>query len=590
MKQFFKFMFASILGTIITFILIFIMFMGLVASIASFTEEEAIRVEPNSVLHVKLNNPISDRTQNNPLENFNFQTFETINPIGLNDILKNLEKAAKDQNIKGIYLDLSFIPAGIASIEEIRNALLVFKESGKFLVCYANSFSQTAYYVATAADEIYMNPEGAIFFKGLVAEVMFLKGTLDKLDIDMQIIRAGKYKSAIETFTREDFSSANREQMDALLKTIWAQISGTIAESRGIDIYDLNLIANNLEVSDAMSAYENKFIDGLKYKEEVLEMLREKLSLGAEDKMNSVSIEKYTHSKITQEKKPFTRDRIAVIYATGQIMMGEGSESVIGAKKLSQAIRKARKDKNVKAIVMRVNSPGGDVLASEIIWHEAKLASDAKPFIVSMGDVAASGGYWISTHADKILADRVTITGSIGVYGMFPNLKKFYNEWLGITFDRAKTNDNADFMSINKPLSDYQAKVIEREIDGVYKTFLQRVAEGRNLSVAQVDSIAQGRVWSGTDAKRIGLIDEFGGLQRSINVAAEMAELSNYRIKELPEFVDPFEELLNNIMGKPSASYMQNELGKYYEYLKYVKSISETSGIQAKMPYKIVIE
>jgi protease IV len=423
-----------------------------------------------------------------------------------------------------------------------------------------------------------------------VAEVMFLKGTLDKLDIDMQIIRAGKYKSAIETFTREDFSSANREQMDALLKTIWAQISGTIAESRGIDIYDLNLIANNLEVSDAMSAYENKFIDGVKYKEEVLEMLREKLSLGAEDKMNSVSIEKYTHSKITQEKKPFTRDRIAVIYATGEIMMGEGSESVIGAKKLSEAIRKARKDKNVKAIVMRVNSPGGDVLASEIIWHEAKLASDAKPFIVSMGDVAASGGYWISTHADKILADRVTITGSIGVYGMFPNLKKFYNEWLGITFDRAKTNDNADFMSINKPLSDYQAKVIEREIDGVYKTFLQRVAEGRNLSVAQVDSIAQGRVWSGTDAKRIGLIDEFGGLQRSINVAAEMAELSNYRIKELPEFVDPFEELLNNIMGKPSANYMQNELGKYYEYLKYVKSISETSGIQAKMPYKIVIE
>ncbi|MCF8228250.1 MAG: signal peptide peptidase SppA [Bacteroidales bacterium] len=587
MKQFFKFMFASMLGTILTILIVFFLLMGLVMSIASYSEKEAISIKPNTVLHMKLNTPIFDRTPKNPFEQFNFQTMEPLEMIGLNDILNNLEKAAKDPNIKGIYLDLSVIPTGMATIEEIRDALIEFKQSGKFIICYGNVLDQAAYYMASVADEIYMSPEGMILFKGLNAEVMFLKGTLEKLDIDMQVIREGKYKGAIEPFTRENLSEANREQIQELIKVVWSQISGTIAESRNIDIYDLNLIANNLDVTNSASALKYKFIDGLKYKDEITTLLKKKLNIEEDNKIEQISISKYTHVKLDKKEKEYTRDRIAVVYGSGNIIMGQGDEQTMGAEKVSKALRQARNDDNVKAIVFRVNSPGGDAFASDIIWREVQLAAETKPLVVSMGDLAASGGYWISTPADRILADPITITGSIGAYGMFPNLKDFFNNKLGITFDNVKTNENADFLSISKPLSSYQEQIIEQEMDQVYNSFLQKVASGRKLSVDYVDSIGQGRVWSGSDAKRIGLVDEFGGLKRSIKAAAELSELTNYRIKELPELKDPIEEFFNTLFGNPSANLIQQELGSYYDYYQYLKSIKESNGIQARMPYLI---
>ncbi len=587
MKQFFKFMLASMLGTILTILIVFFLFMGLIMSIASYTEDQAISIEPNTVLQMKLDAPVFDRTPKSPFEQFNFETLEPLEIIGLNDILNNLEKAAKDQNIKGIYLDLSMIPSGMASIQEIRDALLEFKQSGKFIICYADLMDQSAYYVASVADEIYMNPEGMILFKGINADVMFLKGTLEKLDIDMQVIREGKYKGAIEPFTRKNLSAANKEQIDALIKAVWTQVAGGIAESRNIDLHDINLIADNLDVTDPNSALKHNFIDGIKYKDEVMSLLRNKLNLEEDKEINTISISKYTHVNAVEQKKEYTRDRVAVVYGSGNIITGKGDEQSMGADKIAKAMRKAREDDHVKAIVFRINSPGGDVLASDIIWREVKLAAEAKPLVVSMGDVAASGGYWVSTPADKILANPVTITGSIGVYGMFPNMKEFFNNLLGITFDNVMTNKNADFGSINKPLSDFQEQIIENEIDKIYQKFLQKVANGRKLEVDYVDSIAQGRVWIGSDAKRIGLVDEFGGLKRSIHLAAELAELSNYRIKELPVLKDPFEEIVNAMFGKPSGRIMQTELGQYYEYFKYLKSVSESNGMQARMPFFI---
>lgn len=589
MKQFFKFMFASMLGTILTIILIFFIFMGLIISIASYAEDEAVKIDPNTILYVQFDEPIVDRTPNNPFENFNFEKFEASLPLGLNDILKNIKKASEDNNIKGIFMDISVIPAGIATVEEIRDALIEFKNSGKFIICFSNMFSQNAYYLATVADEVYFNPEGNMYFKGLHAEVMFLKGTLDKLDIEAQVIRAGKYKSAIEPLVRKDLSKENKEQIGGLLTTIWSQISGGIAEARNIDPYDLNTIANNLEVINARQALKHNFVDGLKYRDEIIELIKEKLGLGTDDKIKTISMEKYTHVKAVKKENKFTKDKIAVVYASGEIIMGEGDHHTIGSKRISEAIRKARKDKNVKAVVLRVDSPGGDALASEIIAREVELTTDEKPIIVSMGDVAASGGYWISCSADKILADPVTITGSIGVFGVIPNLKEFFNDKLGITFDEVKTNENADFISVNKPLSPFQEKVIEDEIDRIYHKFLQKVAKGRKLTTAQVDSIGQGRVWSGADAKRIGLVDEFGGLERAIAVAAEMAEITDYRIKELPELKDPFSEILEGLFGNQSTRVLQENLGEYYNYFEYIHSVSNMDGVQARLPYYIEI-
>ena len=589
MKQFFKFMFASMLGTILTLIIVFFIFMGIIAYLVSFAEKETIKVPEKSIIYMNLDQPISERSPKDPFALFDMASKEFIKQLGLNDILRNIEKATKDDNIKGIYLDLSQIHTGIATVEEIRNALVEFKQSGKFIICYGEGFSQVAYYLATVANEIYLHPDGLIDFKGINADVMFLKETLEKLEIEAQIVRHGKYKSAVEPFMRKDLSEANREQLTEVVNSIWGNFIGKISEARQISVERLNIIADKLDCFDAEKALENRLVDRLLYKDQLLNELRSKLGIGEEDKISKILLRKYSHAPDT-EKKKYTKDKIAVIYAVGIIMGGKGTDDVIGSARLSEAIRKARLDDNIKAIVMRVNSPGGDALASDVIWREVTLAREQKPFIVSMGDVAASGGYWISCAADKIIADPNTITGSIGVLALIPNMKNLLNNKLGFTFDNVKSNENAEFPTIVRPITPYQLKVLERTIDKVYQEFLEKVAVGRNMTTGQVHQIAQGRIWTGIDAKEIGLVDDIGGIEDAINMAAEMAELTDYRIRELPVLKDPFMQLFEQLTGQSRVEhYLRNELGVYYTYYDYIKYMSSGHGIQARLPFEFRI-
>jgi len=592
MKQFFKFMFASFAGTLLTLLLILFLVIGMISSLVSMAEKEDVSIKPHTVLVINFDKPILDRAPNNPLEGFDFSAFKANQPLGMDDILKNIEKAATDPNIDGIYLDLSEISAGGANLVEIRTKLNAFKASGKFIISYSEAYSQSSYYLASLSNEIYLNPKGMLMFKGLNAQIVFLKNMLDKLEIEPQIIRGpnNKFKSAVEPLMLDKMSEANREQMEKLLNSTWGKLIEGISESRNISIDELNRIADELELSNANKALEYKFVDGLKYKDEILALLREKTGLGEKDKIESVSLTKYTNVKVEKDTKSRVKDKIAIIYAIGSIGGGDGSESSIGSEGLSKAIRKAREDEKVKAIVMRVNSPGGSALASEIIRREVELAKTAKPFIVSMGNVAASGGYWISTNADYIFADPTTITGSIGVFGVIPNMKGLFNNKLGITFDKAMTNKNADFIDVMEPMSEFQHMKIQQEVVAIYDDFTSLVARTRNLRQSYVDSIGQGRVWTGTDAIGIGLVDKLGGLEDAIAYAAEKAGLGdNYKITTLPEQKDPFQQLIDEMTGQSRVSVLKKELGSYYSYVEYLQQMEQMKGVQARLPFHFTI-
>ncbi len=595
MKQFFKFMFASVAGTLLTLILFLFLIVGLVASLISKAEKDEVSIKGNTVLVAKFDTPILDRTLTNPFEGFDFSNFKSNRPLGLNDVLNNIEKAAADPNIDGIYLELSEINAGMGNLEEIRDKLLEFKESEKFIISYAEYYSQSAYYLASVSDQIYLNPDGMLMFKGLYSQLAFLKNMLEKIEVEPQIIRGrdNKYKSAVEPLMLEKMSEANREQMEAILNGIWGKMIAAISESRGIGIDELNRIADELEITNADKALEHGFVDGLAYKDEILAKLRSKTGKDEDDKIESVGIARYTRAPDVRHDKSRVRikDRIAVVYAIGEISGGEGSDMSIGSERISKAIREARTDDKVKAIVMRVNSPGGSALASEVIRREVELAAAEKPFVVSMGNVAASGGYWISASADYIMADPSTITGSIGVFGVIPNMQGLFNNKLGITFDKVLSNKNADFVDVMEPLNPYQRQKIEHEVVRIYDDFLELVANARGMTVEEVDKIAQGRVWTGTDALAIGLVDELGGYEASIAKAAELAGLSKdeYRLKELPEQKDPFQQIIAEMTGQSRAKLLQRELGEYYAYVEYMQQLSRMQGVQARLPFFFTI-
>lgn len=591
MKQFFKFMFASFAGTLLTLLILLFIFIGMITAVISMSEDNEVKLKPNTVLVADFSVPVSDRSPKNPFENFDFSTFKSSNPIGLNDILKNIEKAATDPNIAGIYLDLSEVSSGMANLQEIRHKLVEFKTSGKWIITYGESFSQGAYYLASVSDEIYLNPKGMILFKGLNSQIAFLKHMLEKVEVEMQIIRGpnNQFKSAVEPFMYDKMSDANRLQTEKLLNSVWSEMVADISASRNISVSELNLIADELAVSNAKKALELKFVDGLAYKDEILSKLRAKTDKAEKDKIEQVTLSKYTNAKVGEDSK--SKNKVAVIYAVGEIAGGDGSDNSIGSEGLSKTIRKAREDDKIKAIVMRVNSPGGSALASEIIRREVELAKNEKPFIISMGNVAASGGYWISTNADYIFSDANTITGSIGVFGVIPNMQKLFNNKFGITFDRAMTNNNADFIDVMQPLSPFQEAKIQQEVAEIYNDFTSLVASTRNLRQTFVDSIGQGRVWTGTDALEIGLVDEIGGIEKAIAYAAEKAELgSDYRVTELPEQKEPFQQLIEEMSGQTrTKAALKAELGEYYNYFEYVQSMTKMKGVQARMPFYIDI-
>lgn len=591
MKDFFKFMFASFLGTLLTLVLLLFIFIGFIAAMVSMADNEQVKLKENTILHITFSEPIVDRSSNNPLDDFDFMSFKSNNSLGMNDILANIEKAANDPNIAGIYMDLSEVNAGMANLGEIREKLLKFKESGKFILSYSESYSQGSYYLASLSDEIYLNPEGELMFKGLSSQLFFLKNMLDKLEVEVQIIRGpdNKFKSAVEPFMYDKMSEANREQMQTLLNSVWGKLITGISESRKISIDQLNQIADNLDLTTAEKALEYKFIDGMAYKDEILAKLREKTGKKDKDRIESVEMGKYTKAVVGEENK--SRNKVAVIYAVGEIAGGEGSETSIGSESLSKTIRKAREDEKIKAIVLRVNSPGGSALASEIIRREVELAKNTKPIIVSMGNVAASGGYWISTNADYIFADAGTITGSIGVFGMIPNTKGLMNNKLGITFDKVMTNKNSDYFGMVEPLSEFQHSRIQKDVVKIYDDFTSLVARTRNLRQSYVDSIGQGRVWSGTDALRLGLVDQIGGIEAAIAYAAEKASLTDYKIAEMPEQKDPFQKLIEEFGGQTRVqTALKEQLGDYYSYVEFIGNIDQMTGVQARLPFQMVIE
>ena len=588
MKQFFKFTFASMLGFLLAGFLLILITVGIIVSAVSSGKNETVVVPEKTILLVTLNQPVSDRSSDNPFTRMNFSRPDVSTQLGLNDILSSLKKAKSDSKVKGIYLELGDVPSGQSTIEEIRNALIDFKKSGKFIVSYAEVFTQKSYYLASVSDKIYLNPAGDMEFKGMVGQVMFFKGLLDKIDVEAQVIRHGKFKSAIEPFTLDKMSEPNKVQTLTFISGMWNHLLDGISASRKISVDDLNAIANEYKIQSPQDAVNLKMVDKLLYKDEVLDELKNRVDAKKIKDLKFMKIGKY--AKAAEADKKTADAKIAVIYASGDIISGDGDDQTIGSESISKAIRKARLDDNVKAIVLRVNSPGGSALASDIIWREMVLAKKAKPVVVSMGNVAASGGYYIACAADKIYAYPNTITGSIGVFGIIPNMKEMFNKNLGITFDEVKTNPYADYIPVTRPMSDGEKKIITHSIENIYSTFTKHVSEGRKMTVAQIDSIGQGRVWSGVDAKRIGLVDEFGGLTDAINEAAKLAKLKDYSTTELPEQKDTFEQLMETFSGDKSAVFLKNELGAAYPYFSYLSRMSRMQGIQALMPYDFIIK
>ena len=586
MKDFFKMMFASMLGFFITVIILFFVFIAIVLSFISLSSNEEVVIPSKTILHIELNKPILDRSPKNPI----FFDLETMSrKTGLDDILKNIKKAKNDNNISGIFLDISSIDAGISTVNEIRNALIDFRKSGKFICSYSEDYSQAAYYLSTASDRIFLNPEGTLLFKGINAEMFFLKGMLDKIDVKVQVVRHGKFKAATEPFFLDKMSPENRQQISALISNTWSEIVGGISKTRNISLESLKQCADSLKIESAEDALKYNFVDQLAYKDEIFTYLKKKTNIPEKEKISFITLDKYTNvpeSNLTANKN---RDKIAVIYASGNIEGGDGNDNSIGSEGLSKAIRKAREDESVKAIVLRVNSPGGSALASDVIWREVELATRVKPVVASLGDVAASGGYYIVCPATKILADPTTITGSIGVFGLIPNMKGLFNNKLGITFDNAGTNLNSDYIPVTQPLSSYQYGIIQKEIEHTYSTFITHVAEGRHLKKAIVDSIGQGRVWGAKDARRIGLIDDFGGIDKAVETAATLANIKDYRIINLPEQKDLFGQIFDELMGSSRISYLEKELGNDFKYYQYLKQVREMRGIQARLPFELIM-
>ena len=588
MKQFFKYVLATIVGIVISSIVIFLMFLGIVGAIVSSADKKEVKIEPNSILYVDLKQEIVDRGSEDPFKGFDFASFQPNSPIGLNQILKAIANAKEDSNIKGILLELDAVNAGAATTEEIRNALIDFKSSGKFIYAYSDTYSQKAYYLASVADSVFLNPEGMIEWLGLRSEIMFFKKTLEKLGVEPQILRHGKFKSAVEPFMLDKMSPENREQTLTYVSSIWNQWVKGISETRGISADKLNSLANNMEIFNAKKALENKLVDGLIYKDELIATLKTKLGIEEKKDISSIELKKYFKASEVAKRK-FSKDKIAVIYASGEIGMGEGGDDNIGSEGLSRTIRKARRDSSIKAIVFRINSPGGSALASEVIWREVDLAAKVKPVIVSMGDVAASGGYYIAAPATTIMANPTTITGSIGVFGLFFNLQKALDNKLGITVDVVKTNDHADFFSVFRPMTAEEKAVGQMFIEQTYQTFIGHVSAGRGIPVEQVDAIGQGRVWSGVNAKDIKLVDEFGGLTDAIKLAAEKAGLENYRLVELPKQKKLFEQLMEDMSAEAKAWMLKDELGLSFKAYNRIKSMLNNQGVQARMPYDIEV-
>jgi protease-4 len=588
MRDFFKYLFASMLGFFLSMVLIVVICIFIILGlIASVDTDKTVVVNNNSVLFLNLDQAITERTPKNPFGNLPIVGGEEKDGLGLNDLLKSLQKAKTDDNIKCIYLNVSSPNAGFATMREIRNALIDFKKSHKKIIAYSEVYTQGAYYLASVADEIYLNPEGALEFKGFSSELTFFKGTLEKLGIEAQVIRVGNYKSAVEPFILDKMSDYNRKQVTAYVGGLYNTFLTDISQSRDIQKDSLFTIADNYKIREPQDALNYKMVDGLKYKDEILDKLRKLSGRKKDEIIRAVSINDYLKNNTDSGS---SKNKVAVIYANGDITGGEGSDNQIGSERISRAIRKARLDDDIKAIVLRVNSPGGSALASDVIWREIVLSKKVKPVMASFGDVAASGGYYIACAADSIFVQPNTITGSIGVFGIIPNFQNLMTNKLGITFDGVKTGKYADIMATNRPMTEGEKFIIQNELNRIYSGFVSRVADGRKKSKAYIDSIGGGHVWIGTDAVQIGLADRIGNFNDAIKSAAKKANLKDYKIVEYPDVIDPLKSLLQESTDRVKTYYTKQELGENYYLYQQMKKVVASSGIQARMPFEAVIK
>jgi protease-4 len=590
--QFFKFVLATVVGLVLFSVLGFIVLVGAVAAIGA-SGDSGKKVAANSVLELKLNKPISERSQSaDPLGGSS-----SLGLVGLKDVIK---RAKTDDDIKGILLNLELVQGGMASLEEVRDALLDFKKSGKFVVAYHEIASEKSYYLSSVADQIYLHPQGTLEFNGLSSEVMFYKRLFDKAGIQPYIFRVGSFKSAVEPFFRESFSDSARYQTVSYLNSLNGHMLSQVATSRQIPEPRLKVISDSMLVHNAKDALRLKLVTKLGYFDEVQDYMRGKLGLAKDKKPGLVSLSDYQDADKDDEKEGNTSgNRIAVIYAEGDIVTGRGSDDNIGSEKFAEAIRKARMDDKVKAVVLRINSPGGSSLASDIIYREVVLTKKVKPIIASMSDVAASGGYYIAMACDTIVAHPNTITGSIGVFGVLPNIQPLLADKLGVTVDRVNTGKFSDLPTITRALTDYEKQQLQMEVNEIYADFTSKAAQGRHMDVGRLRRVASGRVWSGTEGKAIGLVDVLGSYEDALKIAAARAHLKadDYRVQRLPRTKSTFEKLFSRFIdtddddqAAAEARIMQTKLGPLYPAYHQYQLLMQMRGVQARLPYELEIK
>ena len=580
----------NVLATIVgLFVFLMLFFFGIILIAAIFGgDSEEVSVKSDSVIELKLDNIKNDYAGKYK------DPWVTIlsegENVGLSDIISAIEAAKTDNDIKGISILNNESELGMAQRKALRDALEDFKKSGKFVMAYANSYSQKEYYLNSVANTVYINPVGDFDFKGLSAELMFFKDLQEKSGIKMEVIRHGKYKSAVEPFLDNKMSDANREQTMSLLNSVWSSVLADISKSRNISVAKLNEIANGLLARTPEMAKAEKLVDVIAYEDVYHDAIRKKLKVDADEDYNKISIKDYARKVATTSESNGSQDKIAVIYAQGEIMSGEGDVNTIGEGSMNRSLIEARKDENVKAIVLRINSPGGNALTSDLIWREIELTKKVKPVVVSMGNYAASGGYYIACNANKIFAEKNTITGSIGVFGILPNFTQLATK-IGIHTEQVKTNENAAEYSPFVPMDEKFKAVTLESVEHIYKTFVSHVAAGRKMTVAQVDSIGQGRVWSGEQALKVGLVDKIGGLDDAIKEAASLAKTKTYSTQNFPEYEKDMNDIFNNFpFAKSKESFIKEELGEEtYRLMEQLKKVQARKGVQAMMPFEITI-
>ena len=591
-KKFWRIVFGTMVGFFLSCIIVSILStLMFVAMIASMGSSNTVAINDNTILKLDLQKPIQEQAVDNPFDMFGDEFSQYYQSgIGLDDILTCIKAAAKDSKIKGIYINTESISASPATLKEIHDALVEFKESGKFIYAYADNYTQGAYYLASVADNVTMSATGLLQFRGVALQVMFYKGLIDKLDVDMQIIRHGKFKSAVEPYMMDKMSEANREQMTLLANTIWNTMVDDIAAERKLNKETLNQIADNMFFGTATKAVENKLIDKTCYKDEVAQDLKKLVGLAEDKDLNITGLSEYR--KAVKAETNSAKDEIAVVYAVGQITGGKSGNDVMGSETMVKLIKDAYTSENVKAIVLRVNSPGGDGTASDIIWNEIEQAKKAgKVVVTSMGDYAASGGYYISCNSNYIIAQPNTLTGSIGVFGMVPSFQRALKNKLGVTIDGVTTNKHSDAGGALRPLNAEELEVYQNFIDEFYGIFTQRVADGRGMEQSAVDEIGQGRVWAGADALKIGLVDALGNMDDAIAKAAELAKLDNYKVTYYPKKKDFWTTLMEKTSGDNNIqAVIRQELGDQYYIYQGLQQLKNAEGVQALMPMQIQFE